>query len=148
MAGLPEITIAGTLVADPELRVTPTGDAVATFTVAANDRRYDKTTGEWVDKGATFLRCSIWRHAAENIAESLTRGTRVLVTGVLRQRDWETTEGEKRYGFEVDATEVAASLKWSVVKVTKTARATTTAVSPDGASGSRDDPWGDDKPPF
>ncbi|MGH3850542.1 MAG: single-stranded DNA-binding protein [Pseudonocardiaceae bacterium] len=149
MAGLPEVTIAGTLVADPELRFTPTGAAVANFTVAANDRRYDKTTGEWVDNGATFLRCSIWRQAAENIAESLTRGTRVLVTGVLRQRDWETTNGEKRYGFEVDATEVAASLKWSTVTITKATRTNTT-------TGPSDDPWTsatsgsgtDDKPPF
>ncbi|MDQ3762434.1 MAG: single-stranded DNA-binding protein [Actinomycetota bacterium] len=81
MAGLPEITLAGTLVAEPELRFTPTGAAVATFTVAANDRRYDPATGQWVDKGATFLRCCLWRQAAENLAESLTKGTRVLLTG-------------------------------------------------------------------
>jgi len=141
MAGLPDITIAGTLVADPELRFTPTGAAVATFTVAANDRRYDNTTDQWVDKGATFLRCSIWRHAAENIAESLTQGTRVLVTGVLKQRQWETPDGEKRYSFDVEATEVAASLKWATVTITKATRTTTTAGETTG------DPRAD-KPPF
>lgn len=151
MAGLPEITIAGTLVADPELRFTPTGAAVTNFTVAANDRRYDEDTGEWVDKGATFLRCSIWRHAAENIAESLTKGARVLVTGVLRQRDWETREGEKRVTFDVEATEVGASLKWATVKITKATRDTgaTTEINP--WTGERDQSTGngsDDKPPF
>jgi single-strand DNA-binding protein len=147
MAGLPDITIAGTLVADPELRFTSTGDPVANFTVAANDRRYNKDTGEWVDKGATFLRCSLWRQAAENVATSLTKGTRVLVTGVLRQRKWETSEGETRYSFEVDATEVAASLKWAEVKITQATRTTTTDPT---------DPWASvpttsgcaDEPPF
>jgi len=147
MTGLPEITIAGTLVADPDLRFTPTGAALATFTVAANDRRHDKTTGEWVDKGATFLRCSLWRQAAENLTESLTKGARVLLTGVLRQRDWETTNGEKRYAFDVDVTEIGASLKWATVTVTKTTRDTTTGGgSGSGAGGG--DSWGEDKPPF
>lgn len=149
MTGLPEITIAGTLVADPELRFTPTGAAVTNFTVAANDRRYDTTKNEWVDGGATFLRCSIWRQAAENTATSLTKGTRVLLTGVLRQREWETSEGVKRYSFDVDVTEIGASLKWATLTVTK---ATRTAGADSG-----DDPWatnptttGDfpDKPPF
>ncbi|MGH3813263.1 MAG: single-stranded DNA-binding protein [Pseudonocardiaceae bacterium] len=147
MAGLPEITIAGTLVADPELRFTPTGTAVANFTVAANDRRYDPATGQWADKGATFLRCSIWRHTAENVAESLTRGMRVLVTGTLRQREWETTDGDKRYAYEVDATEIGASLKWATATVTKATHDTT----PDGtpsAAVSGGDRWGDDQPPF
>lgn len=119
MAGLAEITLVGILVADPELHVSPTGSAVTHFTVAANDGRYDPGTGEWVDKGATFLRCSIERQAAENVAESLTKGARVLVTGILRQREWEATDGDKRYAYEVDATEVGASLKWTTVKVTK-----------------------------
>lgn len=160
MAGLPEITIVGTLVADPELRFTPTGSAVANFTVAANDRRYDDKRGEWIDKGATFLRCSIWNQAAENVAECLTRGTRVLVTGVLRQREWETREGEKRYAFDVDATEVAASLKWATIKITKATRATTYGTHPDptdpwtgeqGAARTRPathEPPFDDEPPF
>jgi single-strand DNA-binding protein len=155
MAGLPEITLAGTLVADPELRYTPTGAAVANFTVAANDRRYDPTTGEWADKGATFLRCSLWRQAAEHLAESLTKGTRVLLTGVLRQRDWETLSGEQRTTFEVEVSEIAASLKWATVKVTKPTRDTPTPVtsSPaDTAAGTGPsepgDPWGEDKPPL
>ena len=156
MAGLPEVTIAGTLTADPELRFTPTGAAVANFTVAANDRRYNKTTGQWEDKGATFLRCSIWRQPAENVAESLTKGTRVLVTGTLRQCEYETRDGEKRYAFDVDATEVAASLKWSAVKITKANRDTTTTTHT-STHPYDDDPWADttttragadDKPPF
>ncbi len=93
MAGLPEITLAGILVTDPELLVSPTtGVAVAHFTVATNDGRYDPVTGERVDRGATFLRCSIGCRAAENVAESLTKGARVLVTGVLRQREWEAAK--------------------------------------------------------
>jgi single-strand DNA-binding protein len=149
MAGLPDITIAGTLVADPELRFTSSGDPVANFTVAANDRRYDKDTGEWVDKGATFLRCSIWRQAAENVGTCLTKGTRVLVTGVLRQRKWETSEGETRYGFEVEATDVAASLKWAEVKITQTTRTTTGDSTPDPWASTRSTTSGcTDEPPF
>ena len=106
MAGLPEVTVAGTLTADPELRFTPNGNAVANFTVAANDRRFDKNTSEWVDAGATFLRCSIWRQAAENVAESLNRGNRVIVTGRLKQREYEDREGQKRTVFELDVTEI------------------------------------------
>jgi single-strand DNA-binding protein len=142
MAGLPDITIAGTLVADPELRFTPAGAAVTNFTVAANDRRYDTTTNEWVDGGATFLRCSIWRQAAENTAESLTKGTRVLLTGTLRQREWETPEGQKRYSFDVDVTEIGASLKWATLTVTKTTRTTSTNPTEDPRAGCAD------KPPF
>jgi single-strand DNA-binding protein len=144
MAGLPEITLAGTLVADPELRFTPSGAAVANFTVAANDRRYDPATGQWADNGATFLRCSLWRQAAENLAESLTKGARVLLTGVLRQREWDSANGEKRYALEVDVTEIGASLKWATAKLSKPTRSTDRA---DAGSGG-DDPWGDDKPPF
>jgi single-strand DNA-binding protein len=130
MAGLAEVTLVGILVADPELCVTPTGAVVTSLTVAANDGRYDPDTGKWVDKGTTLLRCSIWRQAAENVAESLTKGARVLVTGVLRQREWETANGDKRYAYEIDATEVGASLKWATVKVTK--------ATPDTCSGSAD----------
>jgi single-strand DNA-binding protein len=149
MAGLPDITIAGTLVADPELRFTSSGDPVANFTVAANDRRYDKDTSEWVGKGATFLRCSIWRQAAENVGTCLTKGTRVVVTGVLRQRKWETSEGETRYGFEVEATEVAASLKWAEVKVTPAAHTTTGDSTPDPWANTRSSTSGcAGEPPF
>lgn len=120
MAGLAEITLVGILVTNPELRTTPTGDAVATFTVAANDDRYDPATGEWADRGTTFLRCFIRHQAtAENAAESLTTGMRVLVTGILRQREWETTGGDQRYAYELDAVEIGVSLKSARVKITK-----------------------------
>ncbi|MER7011523.1 single-stranded DNA-binding protein [Saccharopolyspora sp. NPDC000359] len=141
MAGLPEITIAGTVVADPEIRYTASGAAVANFTVAANDRRFDRDRNEWVDAGATFLRCSIWRQAAENVAETLTKGTRVLVTGVLRQRSYEK-DGQTRYAFEVDATEVAVSLKFATAEVKK---ATRTAGAPAALAG-EPDPWGSAPP--
>ncbi|WP_028924972.1 single-stranded DNA-binding protein [Pseudonocardia acaciae] len=151
MAGLPEVTVAGTLTADPELRYTPNGHAVANFTVAANDRRFDRRTGEWVDAGATFLRCQIWRDAAEHVAESLNRGNRVIVTGRLKQREYETREGEKRTVFELDVTEIGPSLKWATAAVKKATRT--------GANtGGGDDPWGtapaqpdapgSDEPPF
>lgn len=110
MTGLPEITVAGTLTADPELRYTATGAAVANFTVAANDRRFNKDTQQWEDAGATFLRCALWREAAEHAAESLEKGSRVLLTGRLKQREWDDREtGEKRYAFEVDVTEIGPS---------------------------------------
>jgi single-strand DNA-binding protein len=95
MAGLPEITLVGILVNDPHLCLAPSGAAVATFTVAANGLCYDQDTDQWIDEGTTFLPCSIWHHAADNVAESLTTGTKVLVTGVLRQREWDTTDGDK-----------------------------------------------------
>jgi len=138
MIGLPEITFVGILVADPELGITPTGAAVTTFTVAVNGRCYDPDTGQWIDKGATFLPCSIWHHAADNVAESLTTGTRVLVTGVLRQREWEATNGDKRYAYQVDATEVGVSLKQVTVKVAKTTH---------DASNASADRWADSRPP-
>lgn len=125
MAGLAEVTLVGILVTDPELSITPTGVTVATFTVAASDGRYDPETGQWADKGTTFLRCSIKHHAAENVAESLTQGARVLVTGVLRQREWNATDGGKRYAYELDATEIGASLTWATVKITTATRDTT-----------------------
>src|SRR3954451_24797485 len=105
MSGLPEITIIGTLTGDPELRFTTTGIEVCNFTVAANDRRLNRDTGQWEDGDATFLRCTLWRQAGENVAESLRRGNRVVVVGVLRQRSYETKEGEMRTTFELDATE-------------------------------------------
>jgi single-strand DNA-binding protein len=134
MAGLPEVTVAGTLTADPELRFTQSGIAVANFTVAANDRRYDQQSGQWVDGDATFLRCTLWRQPAENLAESLNKGARVLVTGTLRQRSYETGEGEKRTVLELDVTEVGASLRWATVKTTKAARTNGNATSAATAS--------------
>lgn len=102
MAGDTTITVVGNLTADPELRFTPSGAAVANFTVASTPRIYDRQSGEWKDGEALFLRCNIWREAAENVAESLTRGARVIVTGRLKQRSFETREGEKRTVVEVD----------------------------------------------
>jgi single-strand DNA-binding protein len=137
MVGLPEVTVVGILVNDPELCLAPSGAAVATFTVAAHGRCYDPDTGHWIDKGTTFLPCSIWHQAAEHVAESLTTGTRVLVTGVLRQREWDATHGDKRYAYQVDVTEVGVSLKQATVKITKT--------TSDASSGSADR-WDDGKP--
>lgn len=120
MAGLAEITLVGILIADPKLRSTAAGDAVATFTVAATDSRYHPSTGEWSDQGTTLLRCTIGHDAAENVAASLTIGVRVLLTGTLRQRDGETTDNDTRYAYEVDVTKIGASLNSATVKVTKT----------------------------
>ncbi|MCP2330737.1 single-stranded DNA-binding protein [Actinoalloteichus caeruleus] len=144
MAGLPEIVVTGTLVADPEIRYTGTGVAVCNFTVAANDRRRNQT-GEWEDGDATFLRCSVWRQYAEHVSESLSKGQRVLVTGELRQRSYEH-DGQKRTAFELSVNEVGPSLRWATAKVTKATR------SP---AGSSDEPWTTgtrgatvDEPPF
>lgn len=103
-------TVIGNLTGDPELRFTPAGEAVANFTVASTPRYFDRTTGQWRDGDALFLRCSIWRHAAENVAESLRRGTRVIASGRLRQRTYQTREGDKRSVIELDVIEVGPSL--------------------------------------
>jgi single-strand DNA-binding protein len=141
MPGLPEVTVAGTLTADPELRYTPSGAAVANFTVAANDRRYDTQAGTWVDGDATFLRCQVWRQLAEHVTESLTKGTRVLLTGQLRQRSYTTAEGDKRTVFELAVTEIGASLKWATVTV---AKATRTNGRSQDTTAPADDPWARD----
>ena len=111
-AGDTPITLIGNLTADPELRFTPSGAAVSDFTVASTPRVFNKETNDWKDGDTLFLRCSIWRQAAENVAESLRKGDRVIVTGALKQRSYETTEGEKRTVFEVNAEEVGRSLKF------------------------------------
>jgi single-strand DNA-binding protein len=116
------ITIVGNLTADPELRFTPNGSAVANFTVASTPRIMDKATNEWKDGEALFMRCAVWRQAAENIAESLTRGARVIVTGRLKQRSYDTKEGEKRTVIELEVDEVGPSLKYATAKVNKTSR--------------------------
>lgn len=116
------ITVVGNLVADPELRYTPSGSAVANFRVASTPRRFDSQSNQWVDGEALFLQCNIWRQAAENVANSLTKGDRVIVNGRLRQRSFETREGEKRTVFEVEADEVGPSLKYATAQVTKTPR--------------------------
>ncbi len=178
MAGETVITVVGNLTADPELRFTPAGAAVANFTVASTPRTFDRQTNEWKDGDALFLRCNIWREAAENVAESLTRGARVVVTGRLRQRSFETREGEKRTVVELEVDEVGPSLRYATAKVNKVSRGSGgggggfgssggSGGSPRPASGGsqqNDDPWGsapqasgsfgggnrggDDEPPF
>ncbi len=175
MAGDTTITVVGNLTADPELRFTPSGAAVANFTVASTPRIYDRQSGDWKDGEALFLRCNIWREAAENVAESLTRGARVIVTGRLKQRSFETREGEKRTVMEVEVEEIGPSLKYATAKVNKASRggggggfgggggapAGGGGGGPRGGAGAepQDDPWGsapasgsfggsDDEPPF
>ncbi|HEY5837289.1 single-stranded DNA-binding protein [Streptomyces sp.] len=120
MAGETVITVVGNLVDDPELRFTPSGAAVAKFRVASTPRTFDRQTNEWKDGESLFLTCSVWRQAAENVAESLQRGMRVIVQGRLKQRSYEDREGVKRTVYELDVDEVGASLKNATAKVTKT----------------------------
>ena len=175
MAGDTVITVIGNLTADPELRFTPSGAAVANFTVASTPRQFDRQTNEWKDGEALFLRCNIWREAAENVAESLTRGSRVIVSGRLKQRSFETREGEKRTVVELEVDEIGPSLKYATAKVNKASRSGGGGGGFGGGGGSRqpaqsssgggaaaaggDDPWGsapasgsfaggDDEPPF
>ncbi|ATL71255.1 single-stranded DNA-binding protein [Nocardia terpenica] len=178
MAGDTVITVIGNLTADPELRFTPAGAAVANFTVASTPRVFDRNTNEWKDGEALFLRCNIWREAAENVAESLTRGSRVIVSGRLKQRSYETREGEKRTVVELEVDEVGPSLRYATAKVNKTTRGgggggfgggSGGGGGFSGSGGNRgggqssggDDPWGsapaagsfgggpmDDEPPF
>jgi single-strand DNA-binding protein len=169
-AGDTNITIIGNLVGDPELRYTPTGQAVATFRVASTPRFMDRTTNEWKDGDSLFLSCNVWRQAAENVAESLQRGMRVIVSGRLRQRSYETKEGEKRTVYEVEVDEVGPSLRNASAKVTKSTRSSGSGGGGFGGQGggqggygggaggrANDDPWaadssGDngfsDEPPF
>jgi single-strand DNA-binding protein len=122
MAGDTTITVVGNLTADPELRFTSSGAAVASFTVASTPRTFDRQSGEWKDGEALFMRCSIWRQAAENVAESLTRGARVIVSGRLKQRSYDTREGEKRTVIELEVDEVGPSLKYATAKVNRANR--------------------------
>ena len=122
MAGETVITVIGNLTADPELRFTPAGAAVANFTVASTPRTFDRQTNEWKDGDALFMRCNIWREAAENVAESLTRGSRVIVSGRLRQRSYETREGEKRTVVELEVDEIGPSRRYATAKVNKANR--------------------------
>src|SRR2546422_8397423 len=121
-AGDTQITIVGIIVAAPDQRYTPTGQAVATFRVASTPRFRDNTTGEWKDGDSLFLTCNVWRQAAENVAESLTRGMRVIVSGRLRQRSYETKEGEKRTVYEVEVDDVGPSLRNASAKVNRASR--------------------------
>jgi len=177
MAGETLITVVGNLTADPELRFTPSGAAVANFTVASTPRTFDRQSGEWKDGEALFMRCNVWRQAAENVAETLTRGMRVMVAGRLKQRSYETREGEKRTVVELEVDEVGPSLKYATAKVNRISRGSgdggfgggggysggsgggSGSSSGGGSSGPSDDPWGsappagsgaavDDEPPF
>ncbi|MGH8890075.1 MAG: single-stranded DNA-binding protein [Acidothermaceae bacterium] len=140
-AGDTVITLVGNLVDDPELRFTPSGQAVANFRIASTPRFLDKATNEWKDGESLFLTCTVWRQAAENVAESLTRGMRVIVQGRLKQRSYETKEGEKRTVFEVDADEVGPSLRNASAKVTKAARGGGGGGGYGGGGSASDDPW-------
>ena len=142
MAGETVITVVGNLVDDPELRFTPSGAAVANFRIASTPRTLDRQTNEWKDGDALFLSCSVWRQAAENVAESLQKGMRVVVQGRLKQRQYETREGEKRTVIELDVDEVGPSLKYATAKVARTTRqGGGGGYSGGGASGGGDDPW-------
>ncbi len=167
-AGDITITVVGNLTADPELRFTPSGQAVANFTVASTARLLDRQTNEWKDGDTVFLRCSVWRQYAENVAESLSKGMRVIVTGRLKVRQYETREGGKGTSVECDVDEVGPALKNATAKVNRIARGEGFGGQPGGQSGGgygsggpggrADDPWSssgggfgaraDDQPPF
>ncbi|MCW2599292.1 MAG: single-stranded DNA-binding protein [Frankiales bacterium] len=152
MAGETVITVVGNLTGDPELRFTPSGAAVASFTVASTPRTLDKATNEWKDGEALFLRCSIWRQAAENVAESLQKGMRVVVQGRLQQRSFDTKEGEKRTVIEMQVDEIGPSLKYATAKVNRTTRGGGPSGgggfggAPSGSSAPADDPWASSAP--
>ncbi|TDQ00614.1 single-stranded DNA-binding protein [Labedaea rhizosphaerae] len=132
MSGEPTTTIVGNLTADPELRYTPSGSAVANFTVASTPRIFDRHAGEWTDGQPLFMRCAIWNQYAENVAESLGRGARVVVTGRLKQRTFDTREGGSRTVVEMDVDEIGPSLRYATAKVNKVTRATQAeAAAPD-----------------
>jgi len=170
MAGDTTITVIGNLTDDPELRFTPSGAAVAKFRVASTPRFMDKASGEWKDGDPLFLACTVWRQAAENVAESLQRGARVIVSGRLRQRSYETREGEKRTVIELEVDEIGPSLRYATAKVQKMSRSGGGGFGASGGGGGQgggggfaDDPWAsaapassggsgsssfDDEPPF
>jgi single-strand DNA-binding protein len=149
LAGETVITVIGNLTGDPELRFTPSGAPVASFTIASTPRTLDKATNEWKDGEALFLRCSIWRQAAENVAESLQKGMRVIAQGRLVQRSFETKEGEKRTVVELQVDEIGPALKYATAKVNRTTRG---SGSPSGSGfgnapgGAADDPWSSPAP--
>ena len=144
MAGETIITVVGNLTGDPELRFTPSGAAVANFTIASTPRTFDRQTNEWKDGDTLFLNCSIWRQAAENVAESLTKGMRVVAQGRLKARSYETREGEKRTVMELDVEEVGPSLKYASAKVTRVQRS---AGGGGGGFSGGDDPWANQSSP-
>ncbi len=147
MAGETTITLVGNLTADPELRFTPSGAAVANFTVASTPRTFDRQTNEWRDGDAMFLNCAVWRQAAENVAESLQKGMRVIVHGRLKSRSYETREGERRTVFEIDVDEIGPALKYATAKVSRNASGgqggarSSSGGSGGGGANYGDDPW-------
>jgi single-strand DNA-binding protein len=147
MAGETTITLVGNLTADPELRFTPSGAAVANFTVASTPRTFDRQTNEWRDGDAMFLNCAVWRQAAENVAESLQKGMRVIVQGRLKSRSYETREGERRTVFEIDVDEIGPALKYATAKVSRNASGGqgggrgSSGGSGGGGGNYGDDPW-------
>jgi len=158
MAGDTLITVVGNLVDDPELRFTPSGSAVANFRIASTPRIFDRATNEWKDGDSLYLTCNVWRQYAENVAESLTKGMRVIVQGRLKQRSYETREGEKRTVFEIEVEDVGPALRNATAKVTKAARSGGDFGGGGGGGNSGgNDPWassgsgssgGFDEPPF
>lgn len=153
MAGETSITLVGNLVDDPELRFTTSGVAVANFRVASTPRTFDRQTNEWKDGESLFLSCSVWRQYAENVAESLTKGTRVIVTGRLKQRSYETNNGERRTVFEVDVEEVGPALRNATAQISRISRSGAGAEST-GRAAPADDAWStgpattQEEPPF
>lgn len=141
MAGETVITVVGNLVDDPELRFTPSGAAVANFRIASTPRTFDRQTNEWKDGEALFLSCSVWRQAAENVAESLTKGMRVVVQGRLKQRSYEDREGQRRTVVELEVEEVGPSLKYATAKVARVQRGGGGGGGYGGGSQAADDPW-------
>jgi single-strand DNA-binding protein len=141
MAGETVITVIGNLTNDPELRFTPSGAAVASFTVASTPRTLDRESGQWKDGDPLFLRCSVWRQYAENVAESLTKGMQVMVQGRLKQRSYETREGEKRTVVELDVDDVGPTLRFSTAKVTKAQRGSGGGGGYSGNSGGGGGDW-------
>lgn len=133
MSGETVITVIGNLTADPELRFAPSGAAVASFTIASTPRTLDRSSNEWKDGDTLYLRCSLWRQAAEHASESLTRGSRVIAQGRLKQRSYETAEGDKRTVVELDVDDIGPSLRYATAKVTRSQRSSDDAVA--------DDPW-------
>ncbi|MDO5727318.1 MAG: single-stranded DNA-binding protein [Bowdeniella nasicola] len=171
MAGDTYLTIVGNLIADPELRYTNSGAPVANFTVASTPRTFDRETREWKDSETLFMRCSVWRDYAENVAESLTKGARVIVYGRIVQRNWESQQGERRSSVEMQVEEVGPALRFATAKVERAQRGSSSFAGGQNqfgganagggggfnaapAGGSQQDPWGtqgstfDDDPPF
>lgn len=146
MAGDTVITVVGNLTDDPELRFTPSGAAVANFTVASTPRQFDRQSNEWKDGDTLFLRCSVWRQAAENVAESLQRGMKVIVQGRLKQRSYETAQGEKRTVFELEADEVGPALTFATAKVARASRSGGGGYSGGGQQGGGQQGGGQSRP--